>query len=250
MTVLAAGDRFEAFTSQHYLLLVVFAVGCVLVAMWGRSHRGTGQELRSRRGFAVAVAVVGLAMQGYQLTPDDFDLDTSLPLALCDLATVAAVIALWRRSPRATAFTYYAGLTLTIQGVLTPALGESFPHPRFFGFWALHFFVIWAAVYLTWGLGIRPTWRLYAFTVAVTATWAAVVYVFNVMAETNYGYLNEKPSSASLLDLMGPWPWYVFVEIAVVAISWAVVLTLPWYVVRSSSRAQERDPSVSPQTRT
>lgn len=232
MTVLAGDDRFQAFTNEHFLLLGIFAAGCFAVAAWGRSHRGTGRELPARRTFAVGVAAVGLAMQAYQLTPDEFDLDTSLPLALCDLATVTAVIALWSRSGRAAAFTYYAGLTLTVQGVLTPSLGEAFPHPRYFGFWAMHFFVIWAAVYLTWGLGMRPTWRLYGFTVAVTATWAAVVYAFNVVAGTNYGYLNEKPASASLLDLMGPWPWYVFVEIAVVALTWALLLTLPWYAVR------------------
>ena len=188
-----------------------------------------------RRGFAVAVAFVGITMQAYQLTPGDFDLGTSLPLALCDLATAASVIALWSRSRRAAAFTYYVGLTLTIQGVITPSLGQSFPHPRFFGFWALHFFVIWAAVYLTWGLGLRPTWRLYGFTVAVTGTWAVLVYVFNVAADTNYGYLNAKPRSASLLDLLGPWPWYVVVEIAVIAIGWAVLLTLPWYAAHRTA---------------
>src|SRR5215210_2190421 len=165
--------------------------------MWGRSHRDTARELFARRAFAVGVAMVGLAMQTYQLTPDDYDVDTSLPFALCDLATAATVVALWTRGRRAAAFTYYVGLTLTIQGILTPSLAEGFPHPRYFGFWALHFFVVWGAAYLTWGLGLRPTWRLYWFTCAVTAGWAISAYLFNVVADTNYGYLNAKPSSAS-----------------------------------------------------
>ena len=232
VTALAADDRFQAFTPEHYVLLGIFAVGCVLAALWGRSHRATDRELAARRGFAVVVAVVAVAEQAYQLTPGDFDLGTSLPLALCDLATLSAVVALWTRGPRSAAFTYYVGLTLTTQGVITPSLGQSFPDPRYLGFWALHFLVVWAAVYLTWGLGLRPTWRLYGFTVAVTASWAVVVYLVNVAAATNYGYLNAKPRSASLLDLMGPWPVYVVVEIAVVAIGWALLLTLPWYVVR------------------
>jgi len=232
VTALAADDRFQAFTPEHYVLLGIFAVGCVLAALWGRSHRATDRELAARRGFAVVVAVVAVAEQAYQLTPGDFDLGTSLPLALCDLATLSAVVALWTRGPRSAAFTYYVGLTLTTQGVITPSLGQSFPDPRYLGFWALHFLVVWAAVYLTWGLGLRPTWRLYGFTVAVTASWAVVVYLVNVAAATNYGYLNAKPHSASLLDLMGPWPVYVVVEIAVVAVGWALLLTLPWYVVR------------------
>lgn len=239
MTPLAT-ERFQPFSGQHFLLLGIFVLGLVAVASWGRRHRGTERELARRRGFAVAVAVVGLAMQGYQLTPGDFSLSTSLPLQLCDVATVAAVVALWTRRPRAAAFTYYVGLSLTVQGVITPSLAEAFPHPRFFGFWALHFLVVWAAVYLTWGLGLRPTWRLYRFTVAVTTAWAAAAYVFNLAAGTNYGYLNRKPSSASALDLLGPWPWYVLAEIGLVFVGWALLMTLPWQMAGRRSARHDR----------
>ncbi len=227
---------FQPWSGEHLLLLAVFAAGLVAAGAWGASHRGTPGELPARRGFAVAAALVGIGMQAYQLTPGDFELATSLPLQLCDVATVAAVVALWSRDPRAAAFTYYVGLTLTVQGVLTPSLAEQFPHPRYFGFWALHFLVVWAAVYLTWGLGLRPSWRLYRFTVAATALWAVAVLAFNFLAGTNYGYLNRKPAAASLLDLMGPWPWYVLVEVAVIAGAWALLLTLPWWLLSRRDR--------------
>ena len=29
--------------------------------------------------------------------------------------------------------------------------------------------------------------------------------------ESNYFWLMNKPPAGSLLDLMGPWPWYIFV---------------------------------------
>ena len=63
VTVLAADDRFQAFTNEHFLLLGIFLAGCVAVALWGRSHRGARTELGARRGFAVGVAVVAGAMQ-------------------------------------------------------------------------------------------------------------------------------------------------------------------------------------------
>jgi hypothetical integral membrane protein (TIGR02206 family) len=246
VTPLAAATRFEAFSGEHLVLLGIFVAGLVVAAAWGRAHRDTPLELPARRTAAVVLALVALGMQAYQLTPGDFDVDTSLPLALCDVATVMTVVALWTRSPRASAFTYYVGLTLTSQGVLTPSLAEGFPHPRYFGFWALHFLVVWAAAYLTWGLGIRPTWRRYRFAVGATLTWAVVVFAFNVVVDSNYGYLNAKPSSASLLDVLGPWPWYVVVEIVVVTVAWAVLLTLPWTL---AARQRTREPlTASPRT--
>ncbi len=232
--------KFETFSGMHLGLLVLFALGVFVIIALGRAHRGGPTEPGFRRGMAVATVVFGAGVQIYQLTPGDWDLDTSLPLQLCDLATVAAVIALWTRNHLAAAFTYYVGLTLTIQGIITPSLAEDFPDPRFFGFWGLHFLVVWSACYLTWGLGLRPTWRSYWFTVSVTAAWVVFAYVFNVVMDTNYGYLNGKPSSASLLDALGPWPWYVFAEIAIVFFAWMLIMTLPWVLAEKRATVEQR----------
>lgn len=231
--------RFEAYSASHLVVVAIFLLGIPLMVVWGRTHRGTDREARARRGFAVALGAAGVAMQAYQLTPDDFAVTTSLPIQLCDLATIAAVLALFTRSPLAAAFTYYVGLTLTLQGILTPSLAEGFWHPRFFGFWALHLGVVWAAVYLTWGLGVRPTWRRYAQCVGITLAWAAAAMTFNALTGTNYGYLNRKPSAASALDLLGPWPWYVVAEVTIVAAVWALI-TWPW-----TRSADDRSPPAS-----
>jgi hypothetical integral membrane protein (TIGR02206 family) len=166
-------------------------------------------------------------MQVLQLLPGDYDVGTSLPLQLCDLAWVAAIVALWTRHPAATALVYYWGLTLTVQGIATPSLEQAFPDPRYFMFWGMHFLTVWAAVYLTFGLGVPVTWRGYRFAVVVTSVWAATVMTFNAVTGTNYGYLNRKPAVGTLLDLFGPWPGYVVVEIAVVVGVWAL-MTWPW----------------------
>jgi hypothetical integral membrane protein (TIGR02206 family) len=228
-----AEERFEAFSGQHYLLLLITAAGVVVLVWWGRQHRETPQEVVVRRTFAAVSLLVILAWQVYLLTPDARDVRSSWPLGLSDIADYTAVFALWTRGLRSAAFTYYVGLSFTIMALVTPALTAPFPDPRWWAFWIRHIDVVWAATYLVWGLGIRPTWRLYRTTVAAVLVWAVVTYTFNVRMDTNYGYLVRTPSTASLLDLLGPWPWYVLGAMAVILAVWAFVFTLPWERARA-----------------
>ena len=199
-----SSTRFQLFTAEHAGLVAGFLVVCVVLALVGRRHRDTPAEVRFRRGFALLIPCFTVPMQVLQLMPDDFDLGTSLPFQLCDLAWVAAIVALWTRHWAATALVYFWGLTLTVQGIVTPSLAEQFPDPRYFMFWGMHFATVWAAVYLTFGLRVSVTWRSYRLTLACTLVWAAAVMAFNAATGTNYGYLNRKPAAGSLLDLFGP----------------------------------------------
>jgi hypothetical integral membrane protein (TIGR02206 family) len=152
----------------------------------------------------------------------------SLPLQLSDILRLVTAYALWSRRPWAFALTYYWGLTLNPQAILTPDLQlDVLPVLQLTSYWLQHVLVMWAAVYLTWGLGLRPTWRSYRQALAVTVGWAVIVFVINRLIGTNYGYLNGKPGGVSLLDLLGGWPWYLLVALAVLAACWALI-TWPW----------------------
>ena len=116
----------------------------------------------------------------------------------CELAWLAGVFALWTHRWWAVALTYYWGLTLTTQAILTPDLAAGFPDPAFIVFWTLHSMVVWAAVYLTWGLGLTPDWRSYRTTVAVTAAWAATHRPCP---------RSRRPWAPSTGDTRSAWPW-------------------------------------------
>jgi hypothetical integral membrane protein (TIGR02206 family) len=222
-------ERFQAGTPAHYVLLVICVLGAVGAVLLGRRLRGTPAAQRTSRIMAVVVACLAVFSEAVQLTPSNFDLGTSLPLNLSDLAVATAIWALWTHDPVPVSLTYHWGLTLTLMAILTPSLGQVFPDPRFIAFWYMHFVPVWAALYFTFGLGIAPTWRTYRVTVAVTAAWAVVVYVINVILDVNYGYLVRTPRAATLLDLFGPWPVYIFAALAILLLVWAL-LTWPWVV--------------------
>ena len=233
------GDDFEMFSTTHFVMLAIFALGVPMVVRLGRSVRyDADHRMRVNRWYAVAVVTVTGTLQVVQLLPGEYDVDSSLPLNLCDFAWIVAAYALWTGSRTAAALTYYWGLVLTTQGLITPDLHSNFPELMFFGFWAMHYLIVWSAIYLVWGLGIRPTWHTYRVVVGVTLVWLVAVYVFNVVFDTNYGFVNHKPSGGSMLDFFGPWPLYVVVEIVVVAVVWAL-MTWPW--VRGRGEPADQD---------
>lgn len=207
--------------TSHLIPLALFVVGAMAAVLIGRRQTDRDGPSGFSRTCAVLIPCATVPFQVIDLV-SNFDIDTTLPLHLCDLAWIAATWALWTHRPFPVALTFFWGLTLTIQGVVTPSLNEDFPHPRYFAFWALHLLVVWAALYLVIGLRKAPRWRDFRAAVVTTLAWAVTTYAFNVMADTNYGYLLRKPRS-SVLDLLGPWPWYVAEEIAIVFVAWALL---------------------------
>ena len=242
MDTLVRASEFVPFGLSHGVVVAVLAaVAAVLIAV-GRAQRGTPAALRTSRVFAVVLAVFLVPLQIFWMLPSQWGVGHSLPLQLCDLAALAAVWALWSHSTIAFALTYFWGLTLTAQAFITPELnGPDFPSPQFVSFFGLHCLVVWSGIYLTWGVGLHPNWRTYRITVFATLGWGVVMFVFNRAIGTNYGFLNAKPLAGSVLDVLGPWPWYLLAEIAVGAAVWALI-TWPW--VR-----QQRGPRPNPVSR-
>jgi hypothetical integral membrane protein (TIGR02206 family) len=236
MTPLAA---FQTFGVSHQVMLVVFVLGIWPVVALGLRVRNRPAAMGVSRAYAVLIPCFTIPLQAIDFLPGNYDPQTTWPMQLCDLAWVAAVVALWTHRPTPVALTYYWGLALTTQALITPALNNDFPDAKFLAYWGMHLLVVWAAIFLTWGLGLHPTWRDYRRTVVITAVWAVAVFCANLALGTNYGFLNRKPAT-SILDLLGPWPAYVFVEIALICGVWAL-MTWPW----ERSRLTEVEPAVA-----
>jgi hypothetical integral membrane protein (TIGR02206 family) len=221
----SAQREFSPYGVSYWAAIAVFAIGAALLVWIGRRQTESEARRLGRILGALTAAIYGSVLI-YSLIPPS--IDRSVPLRLTDLATVAAAYALWSQRHWAFALTYYWGLVLSAQALISPVLiGPDFPHYTFLAFWAIHLLVVWAAIYLTWGRGMRPTWRSYRIVVMVTVVWAAVTFAFNSIAGTNYGFLNGKPATATLLDVLGPWPLYVLTAAMLILIVWAL-MTWPW----------------------
>jgi len=150
-----------------------------------------------------------------------------LPLHLCDWATFTGVIALVTRRPLAFELTWFWAMAGTTQALVTPDLAVRPPELSWYTFYFSHGGVVAAALLLTWGAGLRTrpwaAFRIFAWSQIYLAT----VLGLNALLDTNYGYLCAKPENPSLLDHLGPWPWYLLsLEGLALALFW--LLDLPF----------------------
>jgi len=236
LAAISATHQFSAYSQSHWTVLVIFAIGSAALVWTGRRQNRLQARLLGRVLGALTMAIFGAALVYKLVHPA---IDHSVPLQLCDLAELTAAYALWSQRKWAFALVYYWGLPLSSQALITPDLNApDFPGHSFLAFFALHLLVVWAAVYLTWGCGMHPGWRSYRFAVITTLAWGTFTFAFNTIAGTNYGFLNRKPLNASLLNFLGPWPYYLLAEVVIVGAVWAL-MTWPWDLKRRkrSSRA-------------
>jgi hypothetical integral membrane protein (TIGR02206 family) len=220
---------FRAYSPSHLVVLAIFVAGVIALLLAGTwlPQRRVSRLVSRRVSVALAVAnvVFGVTSTLTALVP--FSARDSLPLQICDLAWVFVAWGLLTLHPVATALAYYWGLTLSLQALVQPTLSEPFPDPEFFVFWAKHVLIVWGAVYLTLSLRHGPDWASYRRAVAWTFCWLVAVLCLNAALGSNYGYVSAKPSEATVLDLLGPWPVFVVVEMLIVGGGWAAI-TLPW----------------------
>ena len=157
-----------------------------------------------------------------------WSVQSSLPLALCDVALVVAAVACWRPQLQlAVELTYFWGLAGTLQAVATPDLSVGFPHLEFFEYVVGHVGIVLAAVFLVLGVRRRPRRGSVPRVFAITVGYTIFVGGFDWLTGSNYMFLAAVPPHASLLSVLGPWPWYV-VSAAALAIVLLLILDAPF----------------------
>lgn len=202
---------FTPFSPMHGGAVLAGLAGTAALILLGRA--GGGKE-RLARGLLAFLCLAAFAYtQAAWLTVEgDPDLDSSLPLQLCDIAAITGGFALLTGKRLLATLTYFWGLAATVQALLTPAITIGFPHPAFVAFFVHHFAVVATALYLPLVTGWRsprPWWKGPLTALLGANAYLLVAMIVNTRLGTNFGFAARKPANPSLLDHLGPWPLYL-----------------------------------------
>lgn len=230
------GQSFVLFGPSHGVALAATAAAAVFMVRLNRSRTVSQRMKQAANVILAATLVAGVCMDPlctwlrYLSDPDEaakLIRENSLPLHLCDVVSFVLAYALIFRRQRWAELGYLWGLAGTLQGLLTPTLKYDWDSLEYYGFFGQHGGVVVAAVTLAFAAGLPP--QPGALRRAMLHSWAymAVICVCNAVLDTNYGYFNAPPDAASLIDFLGPWPWYL-VSLQGVALLFFALLLLPF----------------------
>ncbi len=177
---------------------------------------------------AAAIVVYFFWYMAFEARPGSFDIERSLPLHFCDFAWIPCVLALLTPSRTARVLAYYWGILLSGQAFIQPTLTFPPTEVYFWTFFGGHTLIVGAALYILIVGRCRPSLRDLGMALVWTIGVLAVLFVFNVIFGTNYGYVGEStPANRTIIDALGPWPlrvlWMVFVGSGLFFVAY-----LPW----------------------
>jgi hypothetical integral membrane protein (TIGR02206 family) len=226
----------DTWSGEHIAALVATVVVAALLVA-GARRWGDVWTLRAGRCLAVVILAGYVCEQVTYALRGEWTARVNLPLHLTDAVTLASVAALWRPDAAVLVeLVYFWALTASLQAILTPDLGQPFPDLLFFTYFVTHAGAVAAACLLVFGARLPPRPGAVRRVYAATFAFALLAALGTVLTGGNYMYLRRKPSHASLLDVMGPWPVYI---LAGAALGLLLFLALAW----PASRIQSRPPA-------
>jgi len=223
------GEPFHLFGPGHLIALAAIIL-INLSFIWLR--KSTDQKLKDRVRYTIAALLV--ISEGswhiWNIAIGEWTIQTHLPFHLCSVLVWTSLIMLLTKNYYIYEFAYFLGIAGASQALLTPEAGiYGFPHYRVFQTIVAHGSIVTAAIFMTVVEGYRPQWSSLKRVFLWTNIYMLIVTGINILIGSNYLYTLHKPDSASLMDLLGPWPWYLL-AVELVALFLCCLLYLPFAI--------------------
>ncbi|MFT4415104.1 TIGR02206 family membrane protein [Fredinandcohnia humi] len=222
-------DPFKWLSLSHVVMLGLLLLSAILLFMF----RGKFSKRKDiiRYTFAFFLLASELSLYLWYVYTGVWDPIDSLPFQLCSISLFLSIIMLLTKNKILFEITYFLGIGGAIQAMLTPELAYDFPHYRYFHFFLAHIAIILASLYMLWYEMCRPTLKSVWKAFVALNVIAVIVYFVNKLTGGNYMFLAHKPYNPSLIDFLGPYPWYIL-SLEVVALIIFFLLYLPFLVER------------------
>ncbi len=222
------GPAFVMFDPAHLTALALI----ILLNIGLLRFKNTTEQARHTLRWTIAIILWAneLGWHLWNASIGQWNIQTMLPLHLCSVLVWVGALALVTRNYSIYEFMYFMGIAGALQALLTPDVGiYGFPHYRFWQTYISHGLIITAAIYMTVVEGFRPTWKSLGRVLVWMNVYLVVVFIINLLIGSNYLFIAHKPETASLLDVLPPWPYYI-AYIEVIGLVMCLILYIPFMI--------------------
>ncbi|MCZ0704543.1 putative integral membrane protein (TIGR02206 family) [Natronobacillus azotifigens] len=227
---------FELFSLSHVSMILI-TIGLLIAMYHWRDVLKTRLKWYSKYILIITLVFGEILYHLWFLYHGRWDLDSNLPLQLSSISLYLCAIMLLTKSYKIFEVSFFVSMTGAFIAILTPELFFGFPHMRFFHFFIVHIAIILACFYMVWIEGYQATRKSVVKAFIVLNIFAAFVYIVNQMIGSNYMFLARKPANATIIDFLGPYPWYI-IGLEVIALTLFVFLYIAFF--KNSKDTDER----------
>lgn len=222
-------NPFEAFSTSHTFVLLVFVIGFIFLIINGKRLQKQSTLYTITRWTLFWVLLISeITYQLWAITNDVWSVSEHIPLHLCGVASIIAMMALWNRNRRLIQINFFIGIIPAFLALVTPELVNDFPHFRFWKFFAHHMSITWASLFLVMTASTTITFRSLLQTFGILNLYAVIIFFLNKGIGSNYLYLSHTPTASTPLDLLGDGILY-YINLEILCF---VVFTFLWLVYK------------------
>ncbi len=222
------GPAFQLFGPAHIAALCAL----VLLNLLLFRFRGAPESTRTKVRWTLAIVIwlAEASWHAWNYFTGQWSVQYLLPLNVCSLLIWLTGFMLIFKNRTIYEFAYLLGIGGAIQYLATPDLGMyGFPHFRYFQTFTSHGLLVTCAIYMTVVEGFRPTWKSMGRVFVIANLYMVAIFFLNRAIGSDYLFVNGKPATASILDLLPPWPIYIL-YMELLGLITFLLLYLPFFI--------------------
>jgi hypothetical integral membrane protein (TIGR02206 family) len=220
-----ANFPFVMFSIEHLLVIMIFVL--LTIGLYIYRVRLQNYDRLVRAILFLTLFILESIYHLWLYSGGNWDITYTLPFQLCSISLILCLILLVTNWQLLANVLYFIGGVGALAAILTPELFLGFPHFRFFQFFITHMLIIWTGLYYVWVKRLIPAKRSIWQAILFLNGCAILAYLANLWTGGNYMFLAGKPENASLIDYLGPYPFYIIsLELLAAGLFW--LLWLPF----------------------
>lgn len=222
------GKVFVPFNIQHLIALVIIGIMLFTCFKFEKFYKKYDKPI------SMLLSILMFLQQGllylWYISSGSFSVKESLPLYTCRIAIIISIFMLLNPKQWMVDIVYFWGFVGSFVALLSPDTSTfTFPHFMFLQYFIGHGLLIFTSIYMILIKKYNITLKSFIRVLKVTLMYVICIIPINYITGGNYAYLSGKPKTATILDILPPYPYYIPIILLFMAASFFIAL-LPFFL--------------------